>query len=322
MIRKCVSFILHCRLEDVVAAGVSLMLLALFLTTRLFHTFQFGLLDLLFILLPVGVLGVKALLGLLLSSGGDAGENLDPTKLIWSFFKPLAKILRDWFPFLLLSACYYSLYNNLILRLNPHLVDATLSKMDGAICGGQPSILLEPYIRPWITDFLNIVYFSHVLVFPGAALYFYLKKEEKAFRRIMMGLLTIILMGVTSYLLIPAEGPEEFLADHYTHNLQGELVSRGVNYIINLGRVDLDCFPSLHVAIPFLLSLYLRDYRRKAFVPMLVYVALMCAATVYLRYHYLVDVIAAFVYAPVAYLLNDFLLSHWPGEKIVGKERK
>ena len=214
------------------------------------------------------------------------------------------------------------MYNNLILRHNPHLVDATLSKMDGAICGGQPSILLEPYIRPWITDFLNIVYFSHVLVFPGAALYFYLKKEEKAFRRIMMGLLTIILMGVTSYLLIPAEGPEEFLADHYTHNLQGELVSRGVNYIINLGRVDLDCFPSLHVAIPFLLSLYLRDYRRKAFVPMLVYVALMCAATVYLRYHYLVDVIAAFIYAPVAYLLNDFLLSHWPGEKIVGKERK
>ena len=86
MIRKCVSFILHCRLEDVVAAGVSLMLLALFLTTRLFHTFQFGLLDLLFILLPVGVLGVKALLGLLLSSGGDAGREPGPDEIDFVLF--------------------------------------------------------------------------------------------------------------------------------------------------------------------------------------------------------------------------------------------
>jgi membrane-associated phospholipid phosphatase len=322
MIRKCVSFVLHCRLEDVVAAGISGVLLVLFLTTRLFHTFQFGMLDILFILLPVCVLGVKALLVLLLSSGGGENENMDPTKLALSFFQPLAKILRDWFPFLLLSACYYSLYNNLILHINPHLADATLSKIDGAIFGNQASILLEPYIRPWLTDFLNVVYFSHVVLFPGAALYFYVKKEEKAFRRIMMGYLTILLMGVTSYLLIPAAGPEKFLADRYTHDLQGQMVTRGVNYIINLGRVDLDCFPSLHVGIPFLLSLYLRDYRRKAFVPMLIYVACMCLATIYLRYHYVIDVIAAFVYAPAAYMLNDFLLSHWPGEKIVRKEEK
>jgi membrane-associated phospholipid phosphatase len=322
MIRKCVSFILHCRLEDVAAAGVSIALVILFLTTRLFRSFQIGMLDLLFILLPVGVLGIKALLGLLLASTASETENLDPTKLVLSFFKPLAKILRDWFPFLLLSACYYSLYNNLILRINPHLADATLSKIDGAILGNQASFLLEPYIRPWLTDILNIVYFSHVLVFPGAALYFYVKKEEKAFRRIMMGLLTIILMGVTSYLLIPAEGPEKFFADRYTHDLQGQLVTRGVDYIINLGRVDLDCFPSLHVGIPFLLCLYLRDYRRKMFVPMLIYVALMCTATIYLRYHYLIDVVAAFVYAPAAYMLSDFLLAHWPGEKIIRKEEK
>ena len=64
-----------------------------------------------------------------------------------------------------------------------------------------------------------------------------------------------------------------------------------------------------------LLSFYVRDYRRKAFVPVLIYVALMCLATIYLRYHYLVDVLAAFAYAPAAYALNDLLLRHWPGER-------
>ncbi|MGD0615604.1 MAG: phosphatase PAP2 family protein, partial [Verrucomicrobiota bacterium] len=186
---------------------------------------------------------------------------------------------------------------------------------DALILGNQASFLLEPWIHPWLTDFLSIVYFSFVLTLPGVALYFYLTKEEKAFRRLMMGYLTLILMGITSYLLVPAVGPERFLADRYTRDLQGQAISHGISYIMENARVGHDCFPSLHVGIPLLLSFYLYNYRRKAFVPALVYVALMCFSTLYLRSHYLVDVLAAFVYAPVAYRLNDFLLAHWPGEQ-------
>jgi membrane-associated phospholipid phosphatase len=315
MIRKLIAFVLRRRLEDVIAVGVTAALLIFFLTTRLFRSFNFGMLDFLFILLPVGVLGVKSLLTLLLSSEND--ENMDPQKYLANFFKPLLRIVRDWFPFLLLSACYYSLYNNLVMRVNPRLADPVLAKVDAFILGNQASLLLEPFLHPWLTDFLYIVYFSHVIFFPGVTLYFYIKKEEQAFRRIMMGFLTIMLMGIASYILIPAVGPETYFADQYTHNLAGQILSRDVAYIIHVGRVAYDCFPSLHVGIPLLLSFYLRDYRRKAFIPVLIYVALMCCATIYLRYHYLIDVIAAFAYAPVAYWLNDFLLTRWPGEKIL-----
>jgi len=151
MIRKFISFVLRCRLEDVMAVGVSAALLIFFLTTRLFRSFNFGMLDFIFILLPVGVLGVKSLLSLLVSSEDD--ENLEPTKYLANFFKPLLKIVRDWFPFLLLSACYYSLYSNLVLRVNPRLADPVLAKIDASILGNQPSFLLEPFLRPWLTDF-------------------------------------------------------------------------------------------------------------------------------------------------------------------------
>src|SRR5271170_1716822 len=298
------------------AVGVSTCLLILFLTTRLFHSFDLGPLDFIFILLPMGLLSVKALLGLLAATD-EAGENTGTVKYLAAFFSPLVKIVRDWFPFFLLCACYYALYTNLVLRVNPHTADSFLSKIDAAMLfGNQPSFLLEPFIRPWLTDFLNVVYFSHVLFFPGVAMYFYLAKEEKAFRRLMMGYLTLFLMGIASYILVPAIGPEKFFAGQFTRDLHGQTLSRSVDYIINAGRVVHDCFPSLHVGIPLLLSFYLRDYRRKAFVPALIYVALMCFATVYLRYHYLIDVIAAFAYAPAAYFLNDFLLSRWPGEQI------
>jgi membrane-associated phospholipid phosphatase len=314
MIKKALQFILHSRLENVMAVFVSACLLTLFLTTRLFHDFDLGALDFVFILLPVGLLSIKVLFELL-AGKNQAGEDANTLKYIASFFGPLVKILRDWFPFFLLCACYYALYTNLMLRINPHTADATLSRIDAAIFGNQVSFMLEPFIRPWLTDFLNAVYFSHVLVFPSVALYFYLAGETKAFRRLMMGYLTLFLMGILSYLVVPAVGPEKFFADKYTHDLQGQILSRGVDYIINVGRVGYDCFPSLHVGIPLLVSMYIYNYRRKFFIPAIIYVLLMCLATLYLRYHYATDLIGSFIYAPTAYFLNDFFLRHWPGER-------
>ena len=182
--------------------------------------------------------------------------------------------------------------------------------------GNQPSLLLESAIRPWLTDFLNAVYFSFVLYLPGIALWFYVRKERPVFRRLMIGYLTLVLMGVSSYLLVPAVGPDKFLADQFTHDLRGQALSRGVDFVMQNARVGHDCFPSLHVGIPLLLALYVRDHARKLFIPALMYVGLMCCATIYLRYHYLVDVLAAFIYAPAAYWLNDFVLARWPGERI------
>jgi membrane-associated phospholipid phosphatase len=317
MIRKILLFALRCRLENVLAVVVSAALLVFFLGTRFFHTFEFGMHDFIFILLPIGILGVKCLLELLSAQETENGENFDVLRYLASFFRPLVKIFRDWFPFFLLSASYYSLYSNLILKVNPHTADAALSKIDAALLGNQASFLLEPWINPWATDFLSLVYFSFVLSLPTVGLYLYLRRQEKAFRRVMMGYLTIILLGITSYLLVPAVGPEKYFAEQYTRDLHGHALTHSVDYIINIGRVGHDCFPSLHVGIPLLLSLYLRNYRRKLFIPALVYVALMCCATIYLRYHYVIDVIAAFAYAPAAYFLNDFLLSRWPGERIL-----
>jgi membrane-associated phospholipid phosphatase len=316
VIRKFIAFVLRSRLENVMAAGFSLCLVLLFLTTRLVHSFAIWPFDFVFILLPAALLCVGALLKLLAAGADEAAENADPVKYLAAFFGPLVKIFRDWFPFFLLCSCYYALYSNLTEQTKMGTADAILSKMDAAIFGNQVSFLLEPFIRPGLTDFLNTIYFSHLLFFPGVALFFYLRREAAAFRRLMMGFLTIMLMGVTSYILVPAVGPEKFFADHYTRDLHGQMISRGVSYIIDTGRVAYDSFPSLHVGIPLLLSFYLREYCRRAFIPALVYVALMCCATIYLRYHYVVDVIAAFAYAPAAYWLNDWLLRHWPGERI------
>jgi len=315
MFQKIASFILRCRLENVMAAGASAGLAVFFLSARAEHSFPLNIHDIAFIMLPAGILAVKCLLGILFSpvESTDGGIR----NFLSDFFRPLLEIFRDWFPFLVLSACYYALYTNLIMRVNPHTADAMLARVDGMLLAGhQPSFLMEPWINPWITDFFNMIYFSYVLSLPVVALYFYIKKEKEIFRRIMMGYLLLMLMGITSYLIFPAAGPETYFASQYSRDLQGHSISHGITFIIQSGRVAYDCFPSLHVGISLLVCFYLRDYRRKLFLPALGYVMIMCLATLYLRYHYLVDILGSFVFVPAAYKLNDFLLAHWPGEKV------
>jgi hypothetical protein len=317
MWRKSISFILHRRLEDVLAAGFSLLLLAIFSTGKVSHTVQIPKHDIAFLMLPISVLGLKVLFNLLLAPEVSDQEDPGVGNYLVAFFQPLARLFRDWCPFVLLSACYYSMYSNFILHLNPHPADAMLARFDAALLGNQPSFLLEKWITPWTTDFFNLVYFSYVLSLPVVAFYCYTRKGKGIFRRVMMGYLTLMLMGVMGYLSVPAAGPEAFFSDRYTQDLSGHAMSRGVEYIIGNGRVAYDCFPSLHVAIPLLLCFYAREYTRKLFLPVCLYVLAMCFAVLYLRYHYLADVVAAFAFAPVAYWLNDFLLAHWPGERIV-----
>jgi membrane-associated phospholipid phosphatase len=53
-----------------------------------------------------------------------------------------------------------------------------------------------------------------------------------------------------------------------------------------------DCFPSGHTEIPLLTLWLARRYRRKLFLVYLPITAAMIFSTVYLRFHYVVDVLA------------------------------
>ena len=74
MLRKITAFVLRCRLEDIAAATFSATLLIFFLTTRIFVSFKLNGHDIIFILLPAGILGVKSLLEMLSASDSKPGK--------------------------------------------------------------------------------------------------------------------------------------------------------------------------------------------------------------------------------------------------------
>ena len=96
------------------------------------------------------------------------------------------------------------------------------------------------------------------------------------------------------YLIIPVVGPEITLSDRYSHPLQGLWLTPAIHSWIDAHHTTLeDCFPSGHVALSWVTAfLALRA------IPILGHWMMFCAvmvtlATVYLRYHYIVDVLSS-----------------------------
>ncbi len=300
------------RVEDLLALGATLAALVLLVATDSYQRFQLGLLDIFFILLPLLLLLLKIVITEFVAFSCSEQASTDPEGFLWNFLGQLVGLFRDWFPFFLLSAFYFSLFTNFMLRVNPHTADARLAAIDAWFLGDQAAILLQPWVRPWLTDLLNTVYVSYLLYFPGVAFFLYVTGRRAAFRRVMLGLLLLMGMGVVSYILVPAIGPGKFFYERFTVPLW-ERPSDPMFLLIDRYRVVHDCFPSLHVGIPLLLCLYAWEARaRAAAAAATVYVLLMMPATVYLRYHYVIDVVAVFPYVVVARRMADMLLAWWP----------
>jgi membrane-associated phospholipid phosphatase len=70
-------------------------------------------------------------------------------------------------------------------------------------------------------------------------------------------------------------------------------------------------FPSLHVGISFVVWLYAFRNSRKLFWILSPLVLSLFVSTIYLRYHYLIDVVAGLVLAPLCFFLANWLFDHW-----------
>jgi membrane-associated phospholipid phosphatase len=109
----------------------------------------------------------------------------------------------------------------------------------------------------------------------------------------------ISLVGVTLYVLVPAVGPLYTLGHLYDRDLAGGVVGQANRAFIDGTRVPRDVFPSLHVGISALLLFYAARASRPFALVLLPAVAGNWIATIYLRYHYLVDVVAGFALVPL-----------------------
>ncbi|MCW5744710.1 MAG: phosphatase PAP2 family protein [Alphaproteobacteria bacterium] len=176
--------------------------------------------------------------------------------------------------------------------------DVALWSWDMRWLGGSPSIWLEPLVTPWLTETMSLAYGAFI-PYLLLTLILYAWGDLVPARAFYSGLFTIYGIGYLGYTLLPAIGPYVAMADHFVVPLHGYWISDLLTALYPIGTNRCDAFPSLHVAASaYILAVDFR-YRRLWYYGYLVPCGLLWLSTVYLRYHYGVDVLAGVVLAAV-----------------------
>jgi len=293
------------RLEDVVALAFFLLNLLLRILFRGLERQNLNPADVLIIIPAAALLLAKELVHYFVAGKTErAVSSQGPL----DFVRPYWEIVRDWFPFLVILLMYYSLWGDATLLLVTTDRDPALIALDQRLFGFQASLVLQRIVSPWLTASMDLAYFFHLLNIPLVACFLYLCRDRARFREMMCGLMVVSFLGLLGYLLVPAIGPMYTFRNQYTVPLRQSLgvFNREVDFM-DFARIRRDVFPSLHVAISFLVWLYAYRNSKRLFWILSPLILSLWFSTVYLRYHYLVDVLAGLILGPLSFLLANWL---------------
>jgi membrane-associated phospholipid phosphatase len=154
---------------------------------------------------------------------------------------------------------------------------------------------------------LTLAYFLHLVLPPVLALVLY-RRDPRRFREFLLAVLTIGILGSIGYALVPAVGPAmafpELFRNPLTSTLHGPITT-----VMDAARAPRDAFPSLHVGVSTLVLWYGGRLSKRWLSLLALLVVANWISTIYLRYHYLIDVFAGWLAAAIAVWLAAQLLN-------------
>jgi membrane-associated phospholipid phosphatase len=215
---------------------------------------------------------------------------------------------RHWYPLLYVACCYKEMAL-LIPAVRSSDADRWLANLDFRIWGANPTVWLERVHTPALTEFLQIAYTLFIPAVMLVPVLLWLRRQYRDFQYYAFLIALGFLASYVGYLLVPARGPRFLLASLQHEPLRGLwLFARMQGGLDRLESAHYDCFPSGHTALTMLAAWGSRMVSKRLHRVYLFYTPLIIFATVYLRYHYSVDLLAgaalalaAILAAPVAY---------------------
>lgn len=209
------------------------------------------------------------------------------------------RYFRYWYPLPLVGSCYKEMAI-LIPAIRGTAADQWLADLDFSIWHANPTVWLERIQTPALTDFLQLVY---TLFVPAVLLIPWLLWRKRRFTdfRYCAFLISLgFLVSYIGYILVPARGPR-FLLDHLQHlPLQGGWGVHVMRSTLDrLESAQYDCFPSGHCELTIIAWWNSRQVSKQLSRAYLAYTLCIIFATVYLRYHYTVDLVAGALLAAI-----------------------
>lgn len=245
---------------------------------------------------------------------------IDP---VWPRAGVLMRVLVVYFS----AVVGYELAYHLIENYHKVNWDVHMITIDDVLFGGQPSVWAQSIHHPWLTEYLQIIYVFYYLV-PMVVITWLLK--DRAWDK----LLILTLAGIVAlhfnqafYPIVPVRSPcVVAISPGYEHLISYDFELQGLwftdsirEYLFNVTKMRHDCFPSGHTMLTSTICMLTWRLHRKAFWTILPMTVSIVFSTIYLRYHYLIDVVLGLAFAALWTWLIPLAFSRWRASRRVEK---
>jgi len=222
----------------------------------------------------------------------------------WRFFVRVAAITLSY-------AYLFGAVASLQLIIHSDWLDYLVLDFEQYVFGVQPTLWLQKYTMPWLTEWMMFSYVIYVPMYPVLCGIIYFTRGELPMEEYFFALgLTNVFCDI-GFILFPVASPLYYVPDIYTVPLDGYVFT----YLGELMRSQLHyaggSIPSPHAAAATIMWVMAYRYHRPSFYILTPIVLSLYVSTFYGRYHYLTDAVVGILVAGIALALAPSLMRAW-----------
>jgi hypothetical protein len=194
----------------------------------------------------------------------------------------------------------------LLPALEPVMLDGTLRGIDEMVLGTTPSMWFNQFNTPPVVEWFAFFYYSYFYLMAAMLIPALFFDKGARLREVMYGAMTVATLGHVIYTFVPGLGPVASM--EFPEPIHGGFFWEQVLITVETAGSKMDIFPSLHTAYPIFYALHAFGWRKtKPFTwawPIITFFALnMMIATMFLRWHWGIDIVAGLLLAVIARLV-------------------
>lgn len=202
----------------------------------------------------------------------------------------------------------YFLFADYLPLVNTRALDTELYDLDLSLFGVEPAMALDRFVSPTTTEWFAFFYFGYFFVLAMHVIpILFLSRRPEQLGRFAMGMVIVFCVGHTLYVAVPGYGPYKAMPELFQHPLPPGLWWNITTELVAQSGAQMDIFPSLHTAAPTFILLFSFSQRhtypfRYSWPVVAFFWVNIVIATLFLRWHYVIDVLAGMLLALTAHV--------------------
>ena len=239
--------------------------------------------------------------------------------------------LHRWYCYPIILFVFKEIYL-MVHPIHPIDYDAWFISVDRWMFGVNPTQWVAQFAHPALTELFQLAYFSYYLLFIIMGVEIYRRFPIEDFDHAAFLVVYGFYLSYIGYFALPGVGPRFTLHDFYAMNteLPGLWFTEPIRNFVNGAEsipagvpnpqdfVQRDVFPSGHTQLSLITVFLGFRYLLNSRWILTALASLLIVGTVYLRYHYVVDLLGGVLFFLVTIWTGDKIREWWSNQSTVG----